>query len=271
MVYDVRSLIYQCWTGPMRSGTVASRQNIAAYAKRIGAEYRYDLNPNIAGKVCDVPMYFEWLNPLLDDSFLGFDRIAVLDMDVFAVDGVEESIFEVPIADVGICTEPYQPEYRARFPAKSPSTICGANDERWARAVEKRLGVTLPRIGGLLKVYNAGVVMFSAEGLIKARKRFMPFQDYISTMQREGMGRFYTVDQNYFHAMMVKHLDYTEMDAGWNSYVHFIGENTLSPRPVHDSRTETTKLVHIQLRAADDFDAEKLWRITNRPQHEWRL
>ena len=267
----MQTLIYQCWTGPMRSGVVASRENISAYAQRIGAEYRYDLNPNIAGKVCDVPMYFEWLNPLLDDAFLKYDRVLALDLDVFAVDGLEENPFDVPIADVGICTEPYQPEYRCRFPAKSPSTICRTNDERWAEVVDRRLDVKLPRICGLLKVYNAGVVMFSAEGLLKARKLFMPFQDYITAMRKEGMGRFYTVDQNYFHAMMVKYLDYSELDPGWNSYVHFVGDNTISPRPVHDSRNEQTKLVHIQLRAADDFDAAKLWRITNRPQNEWRL
>jgi len=268
----VRGLIYQCWTGPMLSGCYASIEGIKAYAERIGAEYRFDHNPNIAGKVCDVPMYFEWLNPMLDDSFLEYDRVLCLDLDIFPVDGLSENIFDIPIADVGICTEPHQPEYRCLWPAKSPSTICRDNDERWARIVEKAWGAIMPRTeSGLLKVYNAGVVMFSRDGLQKAKQRFVPFQKYIDHMRKQGMGRFYTVDQNYFHAMMVAHLDYTELPNEWNNYVHFTGKANLRPRPVHDSRTAQTKLVHIMLRSADNYPADMLWRITNRPQSEWQL
>lgn len=248
----------------MRSGVVASRENIQAYAARIGAEYRYDENPNIAGKACDVPMYFEWLNPLLDRSFDGYDRIAVLDMDVYAVDGLSENIFDEPIADVGICTEPFQPTYRKTLKGH----ICAENDERWSKAVKKFCGVDLPRIDGDLKIYNAGMVVF-ARGSIRKSIKFASFQSYIDAMRSAGLPRFYTVDQNYFHAMMCKHLDYTEMHNGWNSYIHYTGDG--NPRAVNDSRTADTKLVHIQLRGADDFDAAKLWRITNRPRDEWKI
>jgi hypothetical protein len=241
-------------------------ENMQRYAARIGAEYLFDHNPNIAGKVCDVPMYFEWLNPLLDDRFLAYDRIAVLDMDVYTVEGLSESIFDEPMADVGICTEPHQPELRATL----SGPICAKNDERWARAVRRLYGAELPRDEqGRLKVYNAGVVVFTRAGLVRARERFVPFQQYIDAMRGEGLPRFYTVDQNYFHAMMVAHLEYTEMGNGLNSYIHYVGQDT--PRAVQDSRTADTRFVHIQLRGADDYDAETLWRITNRPQSEWRL
>ena len=41
------------------------------YANMIDADYRLDLNPNIASKHVKGKdgMYFEWLNPILDDSF----------------------------------------------------------------------------------------------------------------------------------------------------------------------------------------------------------
>lgn len=263
-----RSLIYQCWTGPMRSGVEASVANMRAYADRIGAEHRFDRDPNIAGKLCDVPAYFEWLNPILDERFLEYDQVLAVDCDVFAVEGLTESIFDCEIEDVGICTEPYQPDYRAKLAGH----ISAANDERWAREVKRLVRADMPRNGlGQLKVYNAGMVLFSRAGLLKARAQFTPFQEYIDAMRKAGLSRFYCVDQNYFHAMMVKHLNFTELHNGWNSYVHYVGSPDEKPRPVNDSRDASTRFVHIQLRGADDFDAEKLWRITNRPQYEWML
>ena len=55
----MKSIVYQCWVGPMRSGTLASKANMEAYCARIGAEYRFDHNPHIASKHCDVPIYYD--------------------------------------------------------------------------------------------------------------------------------------------------------------------------------------------------------------------
>ena len=103
----MRSLIYQCWTGPMRSGSLASKSNMEEYAKRIGADYRFDKDPDVAVKTCDVPIYYEpaipWINLA---EFAEYDKVMIVDMDVFAVEGLTENIFEVPVGDVGICTEP---------------------------------------------------------------------------------------------------------------------------------------------------------------------
>jgi len=60
-----------------------------------------------------------------------------------------------------------------------------------------------------------------------------------------------------------------EIDHKWNSFVHFIGKET--PRPVNDLRTENTNFVHIQLSGVDHFDRDKLWRITNLDEKEWKL
>ena len=253
----------------MRSGVLASQANISDYACRLGAEYRFDHNPNIAGEVCDVPMYFEWLNPMLDQSFWNYDYVAVLDMDVFAVDGLTDSIFYDCKGDIGVCTEEFQPAYRASL----SRGICRANDEKWAAALKRLWDIDLPRTGdGLLRVYNAGVVVFSAKGLRYAIARFMPFQEYITAMREQGLERFYTLDQNYFHAMLAgSGVSYVEMSNDWNCPIHFLGDPKVQPRPVNDMRGQTPKLVHIQLRGADDFSADKLWRITNLPQNRWWL
>jgi hypothetical protein len=115
------------------------------------------------------------------------------------------------------------------------------------------------------------MMVMSREGLQKARDKFAPIKRYVELIQKGGLGKFYWLLQPYYHAMMVKHLDYTEMDNGWNSYIHYVGDPSAKPRPVNDTRTADTRFVHIQLRGADDYDAETLWRITNRPQSEWRL
>lgn len=266
----MKNLIYQVWAGDMRPGCIYSEKLMREYCERIGADYRLDISPNIASSVCDVPMYFEWLNPMLDDSFLEYDNVCVIDLDVFPVDGLTEDIFKGFDKDFGICTEPFQGKYRESV------TIGGSinrqNDERWARYVKDKYGAEMPRdSNGYLKVYNAGMVMFSNKGIKLAKEKFVPFQEYIDYMRTKGLGRFYTVDQNYFHAMMITHGDYVEMHNGWNNYIHYTRGPLGLADPIHDSRTKETKFVHIQLSGADYFDDETLYNITNKPRSTWNL
>jgi hypothetical protein len=79
------------------------------------------------------------------------------------------------------------------------------------------------------------------------------------------------VDQNYFHAMMVTHSEYTEMDNGWNNYVHGVRGPLALQDPVNDSRNALTKFVHIQLSSADYFSDEQLYHITNSARSEWKV
>ena len=83
----MKNLIYQVWAGEMRPACKYSEKLFREYAERVGADYRLDLSPNIASQ--HIPgkdgMYFEWLNPMLDDSFLEYDKVCVIDLDVFIV------------------------------------------------------------------------------------------------------------------------------------------------------------------------------------------
>ena len=58
------NIIYQYWKGPMKPGVVASTRLMKEYADRIGAEYRFDHNIEIASKTVNVPIYYEPANPL---------------------------------------------------------------------------------------------------------------------------------------------------------------------------------------------------------------
>jgi len=266
----MKNLIYQCWTGNTPRGAFISQNLMREYAKRIGAEYRFDHNPNIASRKCSVKYYYEKLNFMFDDSFLDYDKVLIVDMDVYPIDGLNENIFDVDVGELGICDEPYQPMYRKNG---GVGGINGKADERWAHILKTRFDISLPRNEeGLLKVYNTGVLVYTKEAMIKARERFLPFQKYIDLCNREGLDYFYSIDQNYIHAMLeIAEMNYKEMDSGWNSYIHYVGDRNQNPRPVNDTRTKDTKFVHIQLRGADDFDGDKLWRITNLPEKDWKL
>jgi len=272
----MKNLIYQVWVGEIRPGVQASIDNIEAYAMSIGADYYFDHNPKL-GKIKSgvAKGYYDWMNPIHMKKFDVYDKIAVLDCDIYVPDTVTDNIFDVPIKDVGICTEPNQPKLRA----VNPNARIGKNaDEKWAKVLKKEWDIDLPRDeDGLVKVYNAGVVIFSKEGRLKIREKFLSYTDYMNTIQRHGMDRFYWLDQNYFHAMMVKFCDYTEMDNEWNALVHYYGDRDNSkPRPacgrkVNDPRTQNTKFVHIQLSEADHLHEDIIWTLVNLTQEYWQM
>jgi hypothetical protein len=70
--------------------------------------------------------------------------------------------------------------------------------------------------------------------------------------------------------LQICELDYQEMDNGWNSYVHYILDEN-DNRKINDTRDKGTKFVHIQLRGADNFNEDILYRITNKPVEEWKI
>lgn len=266
----MKNLIYQVWTGDLQLPIQRGVELMETYAKAIGADYKFAHNPKCASNHTDVKLYYEKFNFLFDDFFLEYDKVAYVDTDVYPVDRLEEDIFaEVDSGFVGICTEPFQGKYRA-------TTTIGAginqqSDERWAKAVKANYGLEMPRDSdGFLKVFNTGMVVLTREAMIQARKEFVPIQTYVDDMRKVGLGRFYTLDQNYFHAMMHK-LKYIEMHNGWNGYVHYVRGPMGKNEPIHDGRTNESKFVHIQLSGAQHFDNETIYNVTNKPIKEWNL
>lgn len=262
----MRNLIYQYWDGEMRQGCQAGIDNMSAYAELVGAEYLFEHNPQFATYLGPRGYFYGSFKPIYDESFHKYDNVLFADTDVFAVDGLTENIFEGFDHDIGICTEPNQPELRL----KTAGRITSAGDEKWASLVKLKWGVDVPRTeSGLVKVYNAGVVLYSNAGLLNAKERFMPFDEYIKAVKDACLPYFYTDDQNYLHAQLDR-LDWVELHNGWNSYVHY-SQNAGGPKFVNDTRTQDTKFVHVQLACADHYDAEWHRRIVNLPQDEWDL
>jgi len=265
----MRNIIYQYWKGPMKPGVRASTRLMKEYADRIGAEYRFDHNKEIASQIVDVPIYYEPANPLVDGFFDQFDNVALVDIDVFPVEGLTENIFEeLDGEDAGICTEPEQPRFREIYDVAGINNMA---DNRWCRLLKETWNIDYsydPQHRPM--VYNTGVVVISKTGLAKMKKEWPKFQEYVNVVRSKGFPRFYVFFQDYFSAFIhMKGFKFKALNNGWNSYMHKLGKHPNAT--VNDTRTKDTKLVHIMFRTADDWSAETLWQITNLPQPQWQL
>lgn len=265
----MKNIIYQYWDGTMNSGAIYGAKVMKEYANRIGAEYLFEDNPRFRSDLGAYSPHYGQFKVVYDKKFEDYDNVLFTDTDVFPVKDLRENIFENFNADIGICTEDHQPKMRLT----SNNHINSRNDELWAAAIKAKWNVDMPRTSdNLLKVYNSGVVLYSREGIKAMKERFVPFYDYVGFIFSKRLPDFYASDQGYIHAMLkVAKLNFKEMDAGWNSFVHYVGDPNMKPRPVNDMRTSSTKFVHVQLRGADHYDENKLWRITNLPEREWQL
>jgi len=265
----MKNIIYQYWQGDMKPGVKESTRLIKEYADKIGAEYRFDHNITIAGKVVNVPIYYEPANPLVDKSFDKYDNVALIDIDVFPVEDLSENIFDqLNGEDAGICTEPSQPFFRQVY---NVAGITNANDTRWTNLLKEVWGIEYSYDKeGRPKVFNTGVVVISKTGLQKMKTTWASFQDYVNYMGVNRFPKFYMLFQDYFSAFIHKNnFKFKELPNSWNCYMHKLGSHPNAS--VNDTRTEDAKLVHIMFRTADDWDPTALWQITNKPQSEWIL
>jgi len=264
----MKNLIYQYWDGEINEGAKFSSKLMKAYAKQIESDYIFELNPKFRTDLGKYSPHYGQFKIVYDSLFNKYDKILFADTDVFPVENLNKNIFDEFTSDVGICTEPYQPKARL----KMKGSINSKNDEKWAKAIEKKWKAKMPRgEDGLLKVYNSGVVLYSQKGIEQMRKRFVDFKKYVNYIKSCDLPVFYTCDQPYLHAMLkVCELNYQEMENGWNSYIHYILDENQNKK-INDTRNKNTKFVHIQLRGADNFSEDVLWRITNRSIAEWGI
>ena len=275
----MKNLIYQYWTvmpgKKMPQGVEVGKKFMSDYAKSIGADYKFNLNPKWANNKCSIPEYYNAFEPIYNPEFYEqYDNILFCDLDIIPVDNLNENIFEQDIEEIGICREKHKEKLRAA----SVSGINSRGDEIWASICKRVWKTDMPRNEeNNLKIFNSGVVLYTQKGMQKAREGFVPFEEYITKISaNHGTGRlnrFYSIDQNYLHAMLhIADINYTEMNEGWNSYVHYHGKAGITGvRPVWDCRTDETKFVHVQLRNADNQNYEWHRTVANRPVSEWVL
>ena len=268
------NLIYQYWDGEVRESCKAGVKAMCEYADEIGVEYIFEDNPqflktHFGYNFGSYSPHYGAFKPIFDESFDKYDKILFCDTDVFPVDGLTRNIFDEFTGEIGICDEPFQPQQRTI----TKGQITSARDNQWAELVKDEFGAEVPRTpDGLVRVFNTGMVLYSKEARIKARKEFCDPQKYVNLIRRSGLSAFYVCDQPYLHAMMYAcDFDVQEMDNGWNSYIHYTRDINHEDRYLCDWRDEDTKFVHVQFAGADNLNADAHWRIVNLPRDQWGL
>lgn len=270
----MKTAIYQYWYGSKpRASALAGSENMKNYAERIGAEYIFAHDPPYYGPSCNgLERKYSALRPIYDDEFLKYDKVLYVDLDVFATDNWTENIFEEDIKHIGICEEPLQPYLRTLNNVAANSSISNQNDNKVSNVLKNKYGKELLReekFPFAPRVFNSGVVLFTREGLIAAREKFIPPGKHIQLYQQNGISGFYLSDQNYYRAMMVvSDVDFKIMDYKWNSQIHYVRGNELK---VADGRTALTNFVHVQISGADSMDADAHRRMVNLPVSEWNI
>jgi|TARA_B100000242_G_scaffold264587_1_gene212196 lipopolysaccharide biosynthesis glycosyltransferase len=267
----MKTAIYQYWYGskPKESAN-AGKKNMKAYANKIGADYIFETDPKFYGGPCSLEKKYSALRPIYDDMFLKYDKIMYVDLDVFVTDKCTENIFDEDIKHIGICEEPDQPKLRTQN-VSANTYINNLNDNVWAKAVKDKYGCDVNRdsIGRPL-VYNSGMIVITNDGLIEARKKFIPFQNHIDHLMSAGLRQFYLSDQTYYQTMMyVSGVDFKILDCKWNSQIHYLRKN--GNKTVNDCRKENTNFVHVQIAGADDKDENAHWRMVNLPVSLWNI
>lgn len=265
----MKNLIYQYWDGAVRNSVHAGVNAMKAYASRIGADYIFEDNPKYIHdrRFGNYSPHYGAFKPVFESPYNEYDNVLFADTDVFPVNGLKENIFEGFDADIGICTEPFQPQQRTITLGR----ITSQTDEKWAQIVKAQYGIEVPRTEDrLVQVYNTGVVMYSNKGMQHAREKWVAFDDYVKLINKSGLNSFYTCDQPYLHAMIfATNMNMLEMHNGWNSYVHGTKDKINPKRRIIDHRDENTRFVHCQFPGADNMTEEQLLRVVNLPREEW--
>ena len=268
----MKTLIYQYRDGDETSESKYSVECFKEYAERINSEHLYEHNPRFVTNLGSFSSHYGCFKPIFEPSIAEhYDYVLYVDTDVFPTEKLNKNIFDQfkgNDIDIGICEEWNAPEVRTKH------TIAGINnenDERWVKLMESLYNIKLPRTeNNLPKVYNSGVVVYSKQGMLKAKYKFIKFNLYTSMIESAQLPPFYTCDQPYLHAMLeVAKMNWLTMDYSWNSSVHY-QPGTKAPSPVVDLR-DCAKFVHVQLAGANNFDKVKMNRVVNKPVNQWAI
>lgn len=241
----MKSLIYQFWKGSIPAYAELSSRLFREYAARHGADYRFDKDPEFfTGKYSE---YYHAMRPIYDDSFLEYDRVIFFDGDVFPKSDASADILTLPVDHIGMVEE-LVPEIRA----DRPKWLNDRNDERWAKVSSAAFRSKPPRFPDRkMRAYNSGVIVYTREGLIAARRNFPSIKAYSLAMRIALLPRFYRLDQNFLGtACFRKGMRFTVLDQRWNRIVKAA---TLDQNQLVKDAWSDTAFVHWQVRNKTEY------------------
>lgn len=272
----MKTLIYQYWYGKeMENGAKYGKKLMSSYAKQIGADYRFDRDPQFFKNIVEQPVSYSALMPVFNEEFHKYDAVLTIDMDIYPIEGLQENIFETDFGEMTLCQEAHMASLKKNHPSKSGSNRGYNAHVAWSKRMKKLYGVDMPKDKqGLYKIYNSGLVIYSKAGMKKAKERFIHPQKFVNQFKPHFKPVLFWRDQAYTHAMFVTAgLNTRELSSEWNSQIHWAPGTTRDPktkkRPVIDCRTKNTKFVHVQMSGSGHWSDKKLWNITNSPK-QWK-
>lgn len=166
------------------------------YAEAIGVEHMFCNEVTINAPNQNLESGRVFLDPFFDD----FDNVLVLDIDTLV--NTKQNIFDLPFADVAMIQD------------GGPGAPAGFI-RNITRQIEAYGGKKLPQsktYPGEKRYLNGGVVMWSKEGRLKARKRFGGVEEMWRYRKALKMN-----EQPYLNLMLNLHdVEVTEWDNMWN-------------------------------------------------------
>jgi hypothetical protein len=264
--YGNNKVIYQCWNGRLSSGVNISVKQMSDYAKRVGADYIFDLNnPTCNLDIGFYSPHYEKLTPIMDSAFDEYETVMYADIDVYVTESCNLNIFDQFKGDLGIVDEFFQPISRGWLVGQDRID----SDNFWAKIVEEKYGITPHYSGNRVMSLNGGVIMLSQKGIKIIREKFN-VKDYIDTFKLSTLPDFYHSDQLYFQMIAASDdIHFQFMDPMWNSNIIHVHMNSLMNIP-YDFRVSGAQFVHVQLKGVKEFNESQLKNIVNRPLSIWK-
>jgi len=196
------NLIYQCFDKELPKWAQISSTKFRKYSEHVGAEYLCETK-SVFAPMCP---YYEHLKLIYDPLFEKYDKILYCDLDV--VPEKQENIFDVPIEDVGMVAERQYPNMTTTVGFTSPD-----NQKMYQRGIAQ-FGLKGIQENGKYIIYNSGVILWSREGRMKARRSFIEWYKWWKEITASKQMK---LDQPFINSQLEK-LNLTELPLKWNCF-----------------------------------------------------
>jgi len=198
----MKTLVYQYFDRELPVWAKISKERFEAYARMHGADYEFKNALNYTGNP-----YFEHLELVYDQRFLDYDRILYVDMDVIP-ENLETNIFERPVNDVGLIAEKLYDGM-----SEIPFFVTKFAQSNYKKCLRKFGLPEYKTSSGSEVIFNSGVILWTRNGLIKARKHFMDWKVWFDGIRDHNL----KLDQPFINSQLTK-FDVTELPLIWNCY-----------------------------------------------------
>lgn len=239
----MKTLIYQCWTGDkLPQFARVSREKFQRYAKHIGADYICERYLFDIDKDNYYDLWYNFLTPIFNKKYHSYDRILLVEMDVYPSREKLDNIFNQSISSIGMARE-FKNTYYSHQLEKDMDILINANIEGWNFFITKTIGRSLPRDEkGRAILYNSGIILLTKDTIKKLYNNIkkQDIREYIKVIyqQKFKMATYFTKPNLFLQYNLLRHgIDVTPLDNTWNyqrsDYDVYTNKSLSTPNFVH--------------------------------------